>query len=196
LQYLESCKIKRINNLFFAISGLTKSVSYNFDPYKIAEEQFILPDDFNSKISSFKVVVEKQLLDILPKIKSNPESWQMVVTKERRVLDIGIIGNINGQLGVFRLGFIVNDQQSLAIEVQEEFIACTQSTDKYIGFGDSDTSRKYIITHLKAEPPEKVVFNSIKAQSLATPLTVGGPLNLLRVKVNSFEWIFNRTCND
>jgi hypothetical protein len=196
LQYLTTCKIQRLDNIFFVMSGFTNSESYDFNPYKIAATHFSSSENFNSKLSKFKTDVKGRLAEILNKIKTNPKSWQMVVTKENRILDVGMIGNINGQFGVYRLGFILTDVATMTIEVQEEMIACTETTDKYTGFGDCDESRNYIVAHLKTESPDSLIVNAIKSQSIATPVTVGEPINLLKVKSDSFEWLINSCCKE
>lgn len=195
LQYLESCKIKKVGNLFFAMSGFTNSSSYSFNPYQIAEKLFSSTESLDSKITNLKIKIRNQLSEVLEKVKPDPQSWQMIVTKENRILDIAIIGKLNGRFGVYRLGFVLTNKKNITVDVQVEMISCTASTDQFIGFGDSEESKKYVNSHLKIESPEKIIVNAIKAQTIATPITVSEPINLLRVKEDSFDWIMNNSCN-
>lgn len=196
LEYLQTCKIKTFDRLTFVMSGFTNSDSYDFKPYQLAERHFSTDENFDTKLKSLKIEINERLSEILRKIKTNPKSWQMVVTKENRILEIGIIGSINGQFGVYRIGFVLTDNETMRIETQEEMTACTYTTDKYLGFGDSDASREYIIANLGKETADKIIINAIKKQSAATPITVGEPINLLRVKPDSLDWLVNNCCNE
>jgi len=195
VQYLRTCKIARFDSTFFVMSGLTNSDSYNFNPYQIAEAHFSSSESFNSKLSNFVMDIKTRLSEILKKIRTNRRSWQMVVTKENRILDVALIGEINGQFGVYRLGFVLTETANMTIDVQQEMIPCNESTDKYIGFGESDEGKKYIVANVKSETPERLIPNAIKAQSIMTPAQVGEPVNLLRVTADSFQWLLNCCCD-
>lgn len=196
LQYIEICKIRKVESLFYAMSGFTNSDSFEFHPYEIVQNHLSGSQDFENKIVKLKEVLKSKLSDILQKIRTNSLSWKMVVTKENRILDLVVIGNINGIFGIYRLGFILTDSENIEIEIEENMIECTSETNEFIGFGDSDESKNYILKNLKLEAPQDLILNAIKSQSLITPITVGEPINLISIRPNSYEWLTNENCDE
>jgi hypothetical protein len=195
LQYIEICKIRKAESFFYAMSGFTNSDSYDFHPYEIVQHQLSESQDFDSAITNLRDTLTSKLIGILQKIKTNPLSWKMIVTKENRIIDLAIIGKIDGAFGVYRMGFVLTDPENFKIEIEESMIECTSETSKFIGFGECDESKNYIVQNLKVETPQELIKNAIKAQSFATPITVGEPLNLIAITADSYEWITSENCN-
>tara|TARA_R110000868_G_C10838775_1_gene759882 strand:+ start:238 stop:924 length:687 start_codon:yes stop_codon:yes gene_type:complete len=194
MEILDGCKIQKMGSLFCAMSGFTHSEYYEFNSYEIVKLHLQEGRDFKFNKERIKSDLKSKLSTILKKIKTNKKSWEMIVTSENRILDLAIIGEINDELIVYRLGFVLSNPETMDFEVHEEEIICNDETDKYVAFGELDSAKDYLINNLKTDLPQNLIRNAIREQAKAGKITVGEPINILKVKKEKYEWIDNHTC--
>ena len=189
----ETCKIQKVGSFFCAMAGLTNSEYYQFKPYDIVKDNFKKNKQFEIVLKNIKTDLKNKLIDILKRIKTNPVSWKMVVTSENRVLDLVLVGMVNNELTVYRVGFVLTNSDTIQIDITEESIVSNNQSDKYIGFGDSKEAAKYLKENLRKDRPEVLMEKAINEQSKKT-ITVGGSINLIKIKPTTHVWIKKNNC--
>lgn len=194
IEILDTCKIQKIGNLFCAMSGLTNSEYYEFNPYEIVKVHLQDGRDFGIVKTEMIAELKSRLSEILDKIKTNKKSWELIVTSENRILDMALIGEIDREFQVYRLGYVLSDSKTIKLEVFEEKIICNGETDKYVAFGELDAAKDFLINNLNTDIPENLIRNAIKEQAKSGKITVGEPVNILRIQRDNYQWIDNYNC--
>lgn len=194
LQSNVTCKIQKFSSFYCAISGITNSIYYDFNPYKIVESKFNQQLALNHRIINLKKEIKEKLTTVLKKIKSNPASWDLVVHGESRILDIALVGKANKKLCVYRIGFILKDPERFDIQITEEMIESTYKSNKYIAFGECTIAGNWLKQNLHSDTPEILIKKSIEAECKVTINSVGLPINIIKVTLKKSQWILNNTC--
>lgn len=187
------CKIHRFGSVWFTQTGLYRSGN-NLDVVAIAQEACQGDGTLSNKVARFESLMRIKLAQSMAVIQREQPTEYKTTFANRRVIDAAFWSLDEDVPVLHTLFFNVGSSESGTPVVKVERQVCPGDCpggEGVIYLGHSDAMRAYVAQHPKIFDGDlgTAIEKLINVQGRATPETVGGEVDVIRLTKEGAQWV-------
>jgi hypothetical protein len=187
------CKIHRFGDTFFTSTGLYRSGT-NLDVLALAKAACSGDDSLSNKVARFETQVRDKLTRAMVVIQREQPAEYKATFLGRRVIDAAFWAVEKRQPVLRTMMFTIGDSSNRSPVVKVERKLCPGDCpggEGVIYLGHSDAIESYVAKHPKLFDGDlaRAIETLINVQAAATPETVGGEVDIVRLTNDGAKWV-------
>ncbi len=192
--YQTVCKIRNVNNYYYAAAGFIASASTSFSADTIINQHLKHQKNIEKALRLIRKDLKKALQKELAFQKNNhPRQYKKTLEMKSHILEVVVLSMHNKVPQAHIIGFELVNEEKMTIKdyAAKRSAEHAQKENQFFFLGEYSGMEKYLTTKNETTDPVLLVNQLIISQSLITPSSVGAPVSLIKFGASKVEWIRN-----